>query len=151
MANPIQLTRGELLPGAATAPVTGRATRKLGDQVVYKDDRFYSAFPSIVRRRDGELIVAFRRAPERRLTGAAGVSHTDPNSNLVLVRSRAGGESRSREPELIWAHPEGGPQNPCMVQLSGGSILCASYAWYQMPLVKDAAAAIQRWPDRSPS
>jgi hypothetical protein len=113
--------------------------RKVRDVVVYRDERFYSAFPSIVRRRDGELIVAFRRAPERRTTGAKGVSHTDPNSYLVLVRSRDGGESWTKEPELIWAHPEGGSQDPCMVQLRDGSILCSSYAWYQMPPPKEPA------------
>ena len=40
--------------------------RKTGDIVIYRDERFYAAFPSIVRRReDGELLVAFRRAPDR--------------------------------------------------------------------------------------
>lgn len=141
MANPAGLTRGEFLLGAAaTVQAPGPAIRKIRDLVVYKDERFYSAFPSIVRRRDGELIVAFRRAPERRLTGATGVSHTDPNSNLVLVRSRDDGETWTKEPELIWAHPEGGSQDPCMVQLRDGSILCSSYAWYQMPPSKEVAA-----------
>jgi hypothetical protein len=141
VANGEGLTRGEFLIGAGAASLKAQAAvSKVRDLVVYRNERFYSAFPSIVRRRDGELIVAFRRAPERRLTGAGGVSHTDANSNLVLVRSRDGGESWTKEPELIWAHAEGGSQDPCMVQLSDGSILCASYAWYQMPAVKDAPA-----------
>lgn len=55
------------------------AIRKGKDIVVYRDDKFYSAFPSIVRRRDGELLVAFRRAPERRLLGEKTISHTDSN------------------------------------------------------------------------
>jgi hypothetical protein len=41
------------------------ALRKVEDLIVYRDDQFYSAFPSIVRRRDGELLTAFRRAPNR--------------------------------------------------------------------------------------
>ena len=49
------------------------------------------------------------------------------------MRSRDGGETWSREPELIHAHPEGGSQDPCMVQLRDGSIVCASYAWYLDP------------------
>lgn len=138
MAKGGALTRGEFLLGAASsACLPLPAIRKLRDVVVYRDERFYSAFPSIVRRRDGELIVAFRRAPERRLTGARGVSHTDPNSYLVLVRSGDGGETWTKEPELIWAHPEGGSQDPCLVQLNDGSILCSSYAWYQMPPPKE--------------
>src|SRR5436190_11610425 len=95
---------------------------------VYEDPRFYSAFPSIVRRADGELLVAFRRAPERRAFGE-GISHTDPNSYIVLVRSKDGGKTWSREPELIHAHPFGGSQDPCMVQLRDETIICSSYAW----------------------
>ena len=97
-------------------------------RVIYQDTKFYSAFPSIVRRADGELLVAFRRAPERRHLGEAGSTHTDPNSQLVLVRSRDEGTSWS-EPELIYAHPFGGSQDPCLLQLRDGSLLCSSYGW----------------------
>jgi hypothetical protein len=103
--------------------------RKVRDVVIYEDDRFYSAFPSIVRRRDGELLLAFRRAPERRWLGEKGTTHTDPNSQLVLVRSRDDGKTWSTEPELIYAHPYGGSQDPCMVQLHDNSIVCSSYGW----------------------
>src|SRR6476659_3451800 len=61
--------------------------KKVNDLIIYKDDRFYCAFPSIVQRADGELIVAFRRAPERRNWGALGYTHTGPNSYLVLGRA----------------------------------------------------------------
>src|SRR5258706_4076207 len=101
--------------------------RKVSDLIIYQDERFYSAFPSIVRRPDGELLVAFRRAPERRIFGEHGISHTDPNSYLVLVRSRDEGKTWTKTPELIHAHPFGGSQDPCIVQLRDGSILCASY------------------------
>jgi sialidase-1 len=96
--------------------------------IVYEDPKFYAAFPSIVRRPNGELLVAFRRAPERRRFGER-VSHTDANSYLMLVRSKDGGRTWSREPELIHAHSFGGSQDPCMVQLRDGTILCTSYAW----------------------
>jgi sialidase-1 len=113
-----------LAPAEAALPV-----KKVEDVVIYSDDNFYSAFPSIVRRSDGELIVAFRRAPERRRFGENNSTHTDPNSYLVLVRSRDQGQTWTREPELIHAHPQGGSQDPCMLQLRDGSILCSSYAW----------------------
>jgi sialidase-1 len=103
--------------------------RKLENVVIYEDVKFYAAFPSIVRRPDGELLVAFRRAPERRAFGEARTTHTDPNSYLVLVRSKDDGRTWSRDPELIHAHPFGGSQDPCMVQLGDGTILCTSYAW----------------------
>ena len=62
--------------------------RKLEEIVIYCEEKFYAAFPSIVSRPDGELLVAFRRAPDRRRFGAPGCTHTDANSYLMLVRSR---------------------------------------------------------------
>lgn len=117
---------------AADAPAQTKRSptiRKVEDRIIYQDDKFYSAFPSIVRRPDGELITAFRRAPNRKLLGEKSYSHTDPNSYLVLVRSRNGGKSWSREPEHIFAHPFGGSQDPCLAQLRDGTILCTSYGW----------------------
>ena len=105
------------------------AIRKVQDIVIYSDEKFYSSFPSMVRRPNGELIVAFRRAPERRAFGETGITHTDANSYLMLVRSKDNGQTWSRNPELIFAHPFGGSQDPCMVQLHDGSLICASYGW----------------------
>jgi hypothetical protein len=122
------------------APATGPNPdiRKLQDVVIYKNDRFYSSFPSIVRRADGTLLVAFRRAPERKALGEKGTSHTDPNSYLVSVRSTDNGRTWAPEPKLMWAHPFGGSQDPCMLLLSDSSILCASYGW---ALLNSEAAA----------
>ncbi|MFH1006716.1 MAG: sialidase family protein [Candidatus Latescibacterota bacterium] len=107
--------------------------RKLEDIVIYKDEDYYAAFPSIVSCPDGELLVAFRRAPERKKFYATQCTHTDPNSYLVLVRSRDLGHTWSTEPELIYAHPLGGSQDPCMVQLDDGALLVTSYAWMLLP------------------
>lgn len=112
---------------AAAAALSAPGLHKPFDAVIYSDGRFYSAFPSAVRRRSGELIVALRRAPERRRLGARGVSHTDANSQLMLVRSFDGGWSWTREPELVFAHPLCGSQDPCLLGLSDGTVLCASY------------------------
>lgn len=102
--------------------------RKVKDIIIYKDSLFYSAFPSVVKRPDGEILVAFRRAPDRRLFGQQGISHTDPNSYVVMVRSRDG-ETWTKEPELIFAHPLGGSQDPCLLQLNDGTLICTSYVW----------------------
>lgn len=123
-----------VLPAAAFAqapPPSG--VTKLNDLVIYRDDTFYSAFPSIVRRPDGELLVAFRRAPDPRDFGNAAPTHTDPCSQLVLVRSKDAGETWSKEPQLIFAHPRGGLQDPCLLQLDDESLLCASYGWALIP------------------
>jgi hypothetical protein len=101
---------------------------KVKDIIIYEDARFYSAFPSVVKKADGELIVAFRRAPERRLFGEKNVTHTDPNSYLVLVRSN-NGEEWTKEPELFYAHPFGGSQDPCLLLLHDNTLICTSYGW----------------------
>lgn len=96
--------------------------------IIYEDARFHSAFPSVVKRKNGELIVAFRRAPDRKIFGEKSTNHVDPNSYLVKVTSRDG-VTWSKEPELIYAHSFGGSQDPCLLQLRNGTILCTSYGW----------------------
>lgn len=102
---------------------------KTEDIIIYHNSAFYAAFPSIVQREDGELICAFRRAPDRRIFGEKGNNHVDPNSYLVLVRSQDNGKTWTEEPELIFAHPYGGSQDPCLLQLNDGTLLCTSYGW----------------------
>jgi hypothetical protein len=103
--------------------------RKIKDMVIYEDANYYCAFPSAVKRPDGELFVAFRRAPNRKVFGEGRNNHVDPNSYLVMVRSNDDGETWTKEPELIYAHPFGGSQDPCLLQLRDGMLLCASYGW----------------------
>lgn len=153
LATQFTSTRAEIksgaLNGAETSPrdvlqpaATKGHVRKIQDIVIYEDAKFYVAFPSIVCRSNGDLIVAFRRAPERRALGGTGITHTDANSYLVLVRSTDHGQTWTREPELIYAHPFGGSQDPCMVQLRDGTILCTSYAW--APMQPDAIAKLKQ-------
>jgi sialidase-1 len=104
-----------------------RGPVKVKDIIIYKDAWFYSAFPSVVKRPDGEILLGFRRAPERKIFGEPGSSHVDPNSYLVIMRS-ADGETWS-EPSLLYAHPFGGSQDPCLLQLSDGTLICTSYGW----------------------
>jgi sialidase-1 len=119
---------------AGAAPSETAPLRKLKDVVIYSDERFHCAFPSLVLRPDGDMLCAFRRAPSRKhLYGATHDLHTDPNSYLELVRSKDLGNTWTKEPEHIFAHPFGGSQDPCMLQLRDGSILCASYGWAQVP------------------
>jgi hypothetical protein len=120
---------GTTVPAATSPSVVAAGWRKERDVVVYHDEKFYASFPSVVRRPDGELLLAFRRAPAQRQLGQARESHVDPNSYLVAVRSRDGGVTWTREPELIYAHAWGGSQDPCLLQLRDGTLLCASYGW----------------------
>lgn len=101
---------------------------KVKDVMIYQDSMFYSAFPSVIRRQNGNYMVAFRRAPDRKIFGEKGSNHVDPNSYLVAVESEDG-ENWTPSPKLIYAHPFGGSQDPCLLQLKNGTILCASYGW----------------------
>ena len=101
---------------------------KIRDIVIYEDSSFHSAFPSLIKRGNGEFIVAFRRAPNRKIFGEPRTNHVDPNSYLVKVRSKDG-IRWSDQPSLVYAHPFGGSQDPCMLQLRDGTILCSSYGW----------------------
>jgi sialidase-1 len=114
--------------GQVQAAESVSGVRKVKDIVIYQDDAFYVAFPSVVRRPDGELLVAFRRAPNRLNWGESRNHHVDPNSYLVMVRSEDG-ETFTEEPELIYADPWGGSQDPCLLQLRDGTLLCFSYGW----------------------
>ena len=103
--------------------------RKIKDIIIYKDSLFFSSFPSVIKRSNGELLVAFRRAPDRRIFGEKSTNHVDPNSYLVMVKSNDNGKTWTKVPELIYAHPFGGSQDPCLLQLNDGTILCTSYGW----------------------
>lgn len=102
--------------------------RKIADVIIYEDPQYHAAFPSVVRKADGKVIVAFRRAPDRKVFGEKRTTHVDPNSYLVKVVSDDGFHWRD-SPSLIYAHPFGGSQDPCMLMLRNGTILCTSYAW----------------------
>lgn len=115
--------------------------RKIKDIVVYEDPRFYVAFPSVVKSED-EFIVAFRRAPNRVTFGEGYNTHIDPNSYLVLVRS-SDGINWTKDPEHIYAHPFGGSQDPCLLRLRDGTLLCTSYGWAS---VKEEAVANMKQP-----
>ncbi|WP_373512298.1 sialidase family protein, partial [Persicitalea sp.] len=122
------LTHSWIAPKSAFLSDTLPELRKVKDVVIYRDSSFHAAFPSIVKLPNGELLLAFRRAPERKLLGEKSSSHVDPNSYLVAVRSQDG-EIWTPEPKLVYAHAFGGSQDPCLLQLSDGTILCASYGW----------------------
>ncbi|GAA5221871.1 sialidase family protein [Membranihabitans marinus] len=105
------------------------SVHKIKDVIIYEDNDFHSAFPSVIKKEDGEILVAFRRAPNRAIFSEGHTNHVDPNSYLVYVRSRDNGLSWSKEPNLLYSHPYGGSQDPCMYQLKDGTILCTSYGW----------------------
>lgn len=103
---------------------------KLQEFVIYRDADWYASFPSLVVRPDGEVLCAFRRAPERRKFGG-GVTHADPNSWCMMVRSLDAAATWG-PPETIWASPLAGNQDPCLSQLSDGTLLCSTFSWMML-------------------
>mgnify|MGYP001024839723 FL=1 len=129
----------ESTPEPTMAEDNGPGMRKVKDFVIYKNERFYCTFPSVVKS-EGEYLVAFRRAPDKVLLGGW-YDHTDPNSHCVMVRSKDG-ENWTEDPELIVAHPFGGSQDPCLLKLSDGTLLCTSYGWSDM--TQEAASQLKQ-------
>ena len=111
------------------APESSNASiRKIKDVTIYEDSLFNARFPSVIKRPEGEIFVAFQRSPNRRIWGEYELKHADPNAYLVMVRS-FNGETWTKNPDLIYAHPFGSSQDPCLLQLRNGALLCTSYAW----------------------
>ncbi len=99
-----------LLSGFCNASGKGTPTkqqdiRKVKDIIIYKDSQYYSAFPSVIKTDEQDYMVAFRRAPERKIFEEKGSSHVDPNSYLVSVRSRDGGKTFKWESMGFQRHP----------------------------------------------
>lgn len=107
------------------AKITG--LEKERDIVIYKDTNYHSAFPSIIRKQDGELFLAFRRAPDRHVFGERRTFHVDANSYLASVTSKNGVDWSPAS--VFYAYDFGGSQDPCLLKLENGNIICASYAW----------------------
>ncbi len=130
---------------SAQHPTTNRQNeysqvKKIKDILIYEDPQFYVAFPSIVKTKN-EFLIAFRRAPNRIALGEKYNTHTDPNSYLVMLRSKDG-EQWPKNPETIYANPFGGSQDPCLLRLKDGTLLCTSYSW--APVKSEAVATMKK-------
>jgi len=90
--------------------------------IIYKDKNLYCAFPDIAKLQNGELLVAFREAPGRKI-----VSHHDPQSKAVMVRSKDSG--RTWEEKTIIYADEDGIQDPSIMQLKDGTLLSSFFKW----------------------
>ena len=110
-------------------PIENKIT-KIKDIVIYENPEFYVTSPSVVKN-DGEYLVAFRSAPDNLLFGETNYSFTHVNSYLKLVRSNDG-ENWTQDAEMIYAHPYGGAQDPCLLKLNDGTLLCSGYGWCKL-------------------
>lgn len=112
---------------------------KLWDRIIYRDPRFYAAFPSVATLADGSVVVAFRRARDHRwLHGhrpPAGhedfgsVDHLDVRSHLALQRLSDDMEPLG-EPSMLPPDPEAADQDASLLVLRDGRLIVAGFCWY---------------------
>ena len=100
----------------------------------------YNTFPSLARRPDGQLIAAFRNAPDRRdlLAELEGCqrddardlsTHIDHASRVVCVRSGPGGRTWTRHMRPVCSDFVYGCQDANLICLADGTLMCVTFRW----------------------
>ena len=79
--------------------------RSIEHKLLYSDERFHAAFPSIARLKNGQLLLAFRRARDcawlidseksRTLDFTSRVDHLDSRSHIAMINLDAKGQPLS--------------------------------------------------------
>ncbi len=95
---------------------------------VYRNPDFYAAHPSCCTAPNGDILVAFRRQPNRKTCRGMWNMHIDPDSHVCLVRSADGGKTWS-DRQIVWNVPGVGNNDPCLTRLSDGRILLTFFNW----------------------
>ena len=95
----------------------------LRHRVVFWDPHGYSAWPTILKCQNGELLIAFCEAMRR----TARLTHADPSFYGMIIRSNDQGESWSEQPEVIGDYLYYGMDDPGITQLSDGRILVNAF------------------------
>lgn len=101
--------------------------KKIKDIVVYKDEN-YCSFPNAIVLDDGTIMVGFRQAPDWQAI-YNDVTHGDPASIGVYVKSSDNGLTWSEKPQLIYRHYFYGVQDPCLNYLKDKTILGTFFMW----------------------
>ena len=119
--------------------------------VVHKGTDYHSAFPHVIRLRNGDLLSVFREAPARPGTGVAGEPydkfthhHADPDSRIALVRSSDDGRTWDSDTHVVIDVSDGSQDlNMAMVsQLTSGELVVNNHRW-SMEQTADQVAAIE--------
>lgn len=100
---------------------------KVRDIIIYKDEN-YNSFPNAVKLKDGTIMVSFRQAPDWQAK-YNDVTHGDPSSIGVFVKSGDNAKTWSEKPGLIYRHFFYGVQDPCLNYLKDGTVLSTFFMW----------------------
>ncbi|MDY0290182.1 MAG: sialidase family protein [Sphaerochaeta sp.] len=93
-------------------------------------NEMYNSFPSIARSDDGKLVMVFRQA-DNSLKKYGAVTHVDPSSCVAMKTSLDDGETWS-DSRIIY-NDEMGEQDPCLVCLADGTLICTFFRWRVVP------------------
>lgn len=118
--------------------------------IVYGDERYHCAFPSIVISPAGRTIVVFRRAPDHRFmlrtpdskidSDFDDVDHLDPRSHLALMELDVESGDAFGEPGIVPIDPAAADQDPSLILLRDGRLGLFGFAWYPFPARRIEAA-----------
>jgi hypothetical protein len=107
--------------------------RVLDSWVAYADVAYYLVAPGLCRTAEGDLLLGFRRQPNRRLQQRDNL-HIDTDSHVALLRSNDEGRSWS-QPQVIHHHEDGltGEQAAELTTLDNGRVMIGSFRWRHQP------------------
>lgn len=102
--------------------------------VVYKDAGAYSCFPDIVLRRNGELLVTFRRAGGFSMEALrrGKYDHVDKGARIAVARSADGARSWQLDRVFGPFDPECGEQDPSIAEFDG-TLMVNFFRWRVVP------------------
>ncbi len=108
--------------------------------VLYRSERFFSAFPSVVTLPSGDVLLAFRRAPDHRwLFGEPvedqlnAVDHVHFRSHVAQRRFTSALEPIG-DAQSLPTHPEAGDQDANLFVHSSGRLLQQGFLWYPVTI-----------------
>ena len=114
---------------------------------LYRSDRYFSAFPSVVTLPGGEVLLAFRRAPDHRwLFGEIAeadlnaVDHVHFRSHIALRRFDADLQPID-EARSMPTHGEAGDQDANLFLSSSGRLFQHGFLWY--PVIQETAEKLK--------
>lgn len=110
-----------------------------GHHILYRDDRFFAAFPSVQAAPDGTIFLGFRRAPDhrwmlgdRRDEDFDSVDHLHFRSHISLIRFDQGLQQQGDLQELP-SHAEAADQDANLFLTSTGRLIQYGFLWYPIP------------------
>lgn len=131
--------------------LAGTMLKKLEHVILYKNEHYFSSFPSIILLDDSRLLLLFRRARDSRWLLEADdeesihikqqVDHVDSRSQITKIIFNLELQAIS-EPEILPVSAEAADQDASLLVLSNKKILLSSFSWY--PIHSESGLALKK-------